>query len=142
MGMGTFGCTATIVTEDFIKSLPTAGPALIHFKQLLEKHEIEESFLCYPKFGDEFRQELEMELDDDSETAQTITSALDAVYQCFEKDTNGLTLEVDYHDVNEEGDRYDTVDGVFWSVGGVYCMTPQADAIKEHLTDVSYTKWG
>jgi hypothetical protein len=42
------------------------------------------------------------------------------------KVATGMDLWLDYHDSDECGDRYDAVDGAFWSVDGVEEKTPQA----------------
>lgn len=39
------------------------------------------------------------------------------------KKVTGLELSFSYHDSSNEGDRYDDVDGFFWSVGGMYQLT-------------------
>lgn len=46
----------------------------------------------------------------------------------FNKKT-GLELSMGYHDADGEGDRYDDVDGAFWTVEGMYELTPAGKKI-------------
>ena len=55
----------------------------------------------------------------------------------FKKSTK-LSLSLDYHDADNEGDRYDEVDGCFWSVGGVW---KQTTAGKKYKNDIEHKLW-
>ncbi len=41
----------------------------------------------------------------------------------FDNKTN-LSLSLFYHSSEDDGDRYDEIDGAVWSVDGVYTLTP------------------
>lgn len=55
----------------------------------------------------------------------------------FQLYTN-LTLNINYHNISTEGDRYDDVDGVFWELGNVTKLTPSAKKMEE---DIRYSRW-
>ena len=60
----------------------------------------------------------------------------------FEKTTEGLILDIDFHDKEGDGDRYDEVDGVFFTVGGMYGLTPAGKKFNDVVTRKFYTTWG
>ena len=53
----------------------------------------------------------------------------------------GLGLEIGYHD-EESGDRYDEVNGIFWSVDGVYQYTEAGDKYKDRISRCFYVTYG
>ena len=50
--------------------------------------------------------------------------------KAFKKAT-GLMLSLQYHNSNENGSRYDDINGGFWIVDGVYMKTPAAKKYKQ-----------
>lgn len=53
-----------------------------------------------------------------------------------------LKLYIRCHDSEEEGDRYDEVDGAFFSVGGVYEKTPAGKHFQRHIKRKFYVSFG
>jgi len=53
----------------------------------------------------------------------------------------GLDLEIEYHD-EEGGDRYDDINGIFWSVGGVYQYTEAGEKYKNQISRCLYVSYG
>jgi len=49
------------------------------------------------------------------EAHKKLLAAYDALQKAFKRKT-GITLYVGYHNADEEGDRYDEVDGLFWAL--------------------------
>lgn len=56
------------------------------------------------------------------------------------KEKYDLSLTLDFHDVEYDGDTYDEVDGAFFRLGGVYEMTPAAKKFKE-IADFDTKYW-
>jgi len=108
MGMGYGANFVDTVTEEFVEEV--AGAELENFKQALENIEVEIST---------FAQEAEFDQD---EYGDEVDQSYDALVKKFEAVT-GLGLDIGYHNQEDEGDRYDDIDGVYWSVGGVYQPT-------------------
>lgn len=131
MGMGTSAAYADTVTEEFIGEI--APVELATLKSALEKEgNSMEDFaqdnqfggdLGYVDFGDEVHQ------------------AYDELLVKF-KEVTGLQLDVSHHDSESEGDRYDDVDGVFWTVGGVYQLTPAGKKYEDKITRSHYVIFG
>lgn len=71
---------------------------------------------------------------DDSEALAALYKAWKALYTAFKKAT-GLDLFVDYHSREDEGDRYDEVDGMFISVCGLYQPTAKYKKLKAKFGD-------
>jgi hypothetical protein len=59
----------------------------------------------------------------------------------FERVTEGLTLELGYHDRENDGCRGDDVDGTFWEVGGVWKLSPAAKKLKERGIVIERAAW-
>lgn len=126
MGMGHAAAYADTVEEGFIEEI--APNELANFKSALEKeeHSIEDFALDYNDlvdFGDEVHQ------------------TFDALVTKFEEVT-GLTLNLSYHNSADEGDRYDDVDGAFWTVGGVYTMTEAGRKYQDKIQRSHYVIFG
>ena len=71
---------------------------------------------------------------DDSEELVDLYNAWVRLAGSFKKET-GLDLFVDYHSREDEGDRYDEVDGMFISVCGLYQPTEKYKKLKEKFGD-------
>jgi hypothetical protein len=61
-----------------------------------------------------------------TEGTQAAWAALQAK---FTEATGGLELGLGFHG-EDEGDRYDEIVGVFWTVGGMYQLTPAGERFK------------
>lgn len=85
----------------------------------------------------------------DKEKIDSVTDKLISAYinacDAFKKET-GLQLYLNYHNSEEEGSRYDDVDGGFWAMDfhEVYKMTPEAEALskKTHFGIRQYVSYG
>jgi hypothetical protein len=60
------------------------------------------------------------------------------------KEKTGIGLNLSYHDVESDGDRYDGVDGVYWSLDfeDVYVMTPAALKIADKIKRQFFVNFG
>ena len=47
-----------------------------------------------------------------------------------------------YHDKEEDGDRYDEVDGIFWSVCGVWELTKAGKKMEKYISRKFWTNFG
>lgn len=65
-----------------------------------------------------------------------------ALCEAFEKATGGATLELAHHDSDNNGDRYDDVDGAFWSVGGLTRPTEAAKFLGKRVEGKSWVVCG
>jgi hypothetical protein len=144
MGMGSIPAHATIITESFIlTSLPTAGPILKEIRQYMDEHDICESVLDSDN-GDVYWEIGGWEGDEDEgkQHEDWLDSQMANFSEAFTKDT-GLKVYPFYYN-EDEGDRYDDLpeSGVYWTVAGVYEMTPAAKRIQAGLQDVMWTVYG
>lgn len=133
MGMGTFPNKATIMDKEFLKTLPTAGPILTTLYTIMEENDLEDRVL-----DDNY---CDLEHTDNDEVLNAVNKLLSDFQSAFEADT-GLTVYPFYYD-EDDGDRYDDLeDGLYWSVSGVYQLTPAAEKFKDHIQDVQWTVYG
>lgn len=63
-----------------------------------------------------------------------VHNALDALTEEF-KNTYDLTLYLEYHDSEGEGDRYDDIDGVVFTINHseAYTITPKAKVLNDEI---------
>lgn len=127
MGMGYSGCYADVVDQSFVEEVAPAE--LENFLNTLEKSDVEVA---------EFARESQYGGGDWDEP---VGDAYDALTEKFKSET-GLELEIAYHSSEDEGSRYDDVDGVFWVVGGVYMKTPAGEKYKNRITRAFYVTFG
>jgi hypothetical protein len=112
MGMGYGANYADIIDESLLRELCS-----IEFKALeeaLEKHDLN---------MEGYAREIVWNGGLDENECKDIEDAYQRLREVFEIVTEGLTLALDFHDSEECGDRYDDVNGYYWSVYGVYEMT-------------------
>ena len=125
MGMGYFAnSTDTIEEETIVKVCKDEFKAFTDSFDGLD-FDIED-------FAQESEYGYEIETDDDDgmkRVNDAYTKLIDTFY-----DRTQLTLNISYHN-DEEGSRYDDVEGIYWEVGNVYQLTPQAKAFKEKYGD-------
>jgi len=133
MGMGTSPNKATTINEEFLKTLPTAGPIFTNLLTVMEENDLEEQVL-----DDNY---CDLENGDNDEALNTVSKLLADFQNAFTADT-GLHVYPFYYS-EDDGDRYDDLeDGIHWSVAGVYQMTPAAEKIKDQLQDAQWTVYG
>lgn len=61
--------------------------------------------------------------------------------KAFEKKT-GLSLFIGYHDCDNDGDRYDEVDGTYWGVDGMYKMTDAGKKMRKYVSRKMWVTFG
>ena len=67
--------------------------------------------------------------------------ALQALIEAFRIQTGGLELDICFHDI-ENGDRYDEVSGLFYTVSGIYQYTPVGDKYKQFIERKGWVEYG
>jgi len=70
-----------------------------------------------------------------------VEKAFDILTTAFQKKT-GLGLNIGFHDQHDEGDRYDQVNGAFWSVDGVYELTEAGKKYEKYINRQMYVSFG
>ena len=113
------------------------------FNDLLEKHNVEKSaglgngFACEDMYN--LEDELE-DIDDFESIVEEIKTTFNALCEAFEKAT-GLNLYANGHDADNDGSRYDEVNGFFWELGNVNQLTPEAKALKDKGIEFGHKNW-
>lgn len=116
MGMGYGANFIDAVEEQTVKeNCPTEFE---NFMGLVDKSEL---------VLEEFARSAEIN-DLDSYGNEDVVKAYENLCEAFEKKT-GLSLSLGHHDP-EGGDRYDDVQGIYWSVGGVWGLTEAGKNMK------------
>ena len=133
MSMGTCAAFAEVIEPKFVKKIvgKKLAPKVTRFIDSFEKLEEKEGASSLIEFlrGDDGA------VTDPQEKSLVKLLAMwvelsNAVFQ-----ETGLNLEVDFHDVDNDGDRYDEVDGLFFSFDNfdLYEPTPQFKALQDKL---------
>jgi len=130
MGMGYFSNHASVIEPEEIKKL--CPETFNTFTDAVKKHEI-----CIGEVAQQFK------FDDFEDFDKEISDS----YKAFQKDFKekaDLDISVDYHSCDDEGSRYDDIDGVFWRLDGVYVISEQAKRLKDKVdfNDVAYVVFG
>lgn len=127
MGSGYGANYADVVTEDFINDVlkKSEHPTLLQmfydaFPEGLTESEIHP---CREEWSD------------------LQNSRYDTLVDVF-NDLTGLELSIGYHSSSQYGDRYDDVDGIFWSVEGVYQYTEAGEKYKDKIARSFYVTYG
>lgn len=82
-------------------------------------------------------------LADPEQVNEAVDGAISTLASAFSAKYPGLTLELCHHNQEEEGDRYDEVNGAFWAIGGVYILSEGAKKLgQENFARVSYVVFG
>ena len=130
MGMGFAGSQVTSIAEDVI--IKKCREELAAFNALKEKHG---QFVVY-NIVDSNDAGTEVE---ESEHA-AIIKAHDAVVNKFKKKT-GLIISYFYHDVANDGDRYDDI-GECWIVENAYQLTKEAKPFAKFIHEEHFVMYG
>jgi len=72
---------------------------------------------------------------------ENVVEAYEDLQEAFEQKT-GLTLYLGFHNSDDEGDRYDEVDGAFWCVGNMYELTPAGQKMEKFVERKSFVQFG
>lgn len=72
------------------------------------------------------------------ESDDVIYKELDTLYESFQnefKQVTGVEINIGYHDPDNDGDRYDQVNGVFFGLdfGDMYELTPDGKKVQDTL---------
>ena len=123
MGMGYGSNFADVISSDDLKAFcPDEHCQLI---AALDKHDVSFETFC---------QESE-EMNDE------ILFAFGKLIGSFKYKT-GLMLETGYHSCEDEGDKYDEVDGGFWQVDGMYELTEAGKKIGDKVERKFFVTFG
>jgi len=125
MGMGYGSNFAEVITD---KALSKIVPDEIKkFQDFLDKHET-----TLDSFGMTIDREIDMMDDANEEGKKEIKSAWESLVKVFNESTK-LELNIGYHSCDDEGDRYDEVDGAYFYVSGMYQLSPEGKELQEKL---------
>ena|SRR3990167_4860505 len=133
MSEGYMACYADVVTDDFVKEICPRKFNL--FQEMKHKLELENVLS-----GEEnsFREYLQSNEDPEPGTAAAdAVGAYIALKTAFQKKT-GLSLTLSWHDSDNDGQKYDEVDGEFWSVENVYDYTPAGKKYRNKIIRKTY----
>lgn len=141
MGMGNYPCFAETIEEDFVKEV--CPEELEAFKVALDEGDLAIELFAnsvqFEGFGvDEIKSDMGCDDKDIEQKAKDIVDSYEALIKSFENKT-GLELGVMYHD---KEDRGDDVDGAFWTVEGVYILSPAGEKYKDKITRKGWTVYG
>jgi hypothetical protein len=126
MGMGYGACYADVIkAEDVWKLCPKEYEA---FLDAVAKSDMS---------LDEFAIDHCVLIDIDPE----VIDCWNALYKKFEEVT-GLELDIYYHNSEDNGDRYDDVDGVFFAVEGMYELSEAGKKMKDKVQRQLYVTYG
>jgi len=127
MSMGSSACFAEVIE---LKTVKKFCPDQL--KNFLDDVEDSGSDLS------EVARNLDLDFD---EVAPHVVISFKQLQKEFE-DKTGLQLYIGYHDKENEGDKYDEVDGVVWSVCGVYELTPSGKKMIKYISRKFWTHFG
>jgi hypothetical protein len=151
MGMGFAACKVVIIPAEKLAVIcPTEYVA---FMGLIEKYSV--NFDQYARLATcQADDEEFMEIYEDGEPLtkeqiDELCKAYDELVYAFAQATkvpggSFLTLWLNYHDHENEGSRYDDVNGAFFEVGEYYMKTPAAEywTDKLNLQDAAFVQLG
>ncbi len=106
MSMGHAAAYADIIEEKDLVTIGNCGKLLKKLKKLSDDALF--NLVNEVEFGD-------------PKLCLQCVKVLNAIHREFNKVT-GLTLNLGYHDP-DDGDRYDEVEGIYWSVDGMYQLS-------------------
>jgi hypothetical protein len=131
MGMGYGAGYADVVEEKFIKKICPK-----EYKAFLAT--VEGSEVCSDL--EVVAREIEM-----GDTGDIVTKDVEKAYKALVTNflnKTDLNLNIGFHDSDECGDRYDEVNGVYWSVGGVWKLTPAGKKYETQITRKFFVTFG
>lgn len=118
MGMGYGANWADVIQPEEIKKVGKCKALWNDFMKALEAAGTDgDSFAQAMTSNGENDEDAAKEVCEDEDGQKKIVAAYDALVTEFEKQT-GLTVGLSYHSMEDDGDRYDDVDGSYWWVDG------------------------
>ena len=132
MSMGYSANYADVIKTETLATIVGDKALVDDFVQKYEKYEPDNDGMDYLDLNDTLNDGKVGK--DDSEELVDLYNAWVRLAGSFKKET-GLELFVDYHSREDEGDRYDDVDGMFISVCGLYQPTEKYKKLKTKFGD-------
>ena len=127
MGMGYTGACADVVEQRFVQEqCPDELNALMKFLASIN--------ISMEQFAEDWEQG---NLGGNEKDIDNLQKLMGNLCNTFEGKT-GLTLWIGYHDQENQGDRYDEVSGVIWTVDNVYQKT---EAGKKWAKEITHAHW-
>jgi hypothetical protein len=123
MGMGYGAAFADVVKQEKVESI--CRTEFQNFKEVLEKND-----LTIEDFAAQFSLQVNSGDTVECSCPEEVIKAYKSLQIAFLHET-GLEVELEYHNKEDEGDRYDDVDGAYWSLHGLYELTPAAKKFGE-----------
>jgi len=135
MGSGYAACWVDIVEEKFIKkTCPKEW-------DVWERVSAEAGLSSYELTEIAENVYLNLKPKNEEKKAKAVRMVYLSLFRAFKKKT-GLGLELGYHDCDNDGDRYDGVDGFYWSVSNVWQYTPAGKKNKHFIRTVGFVNYG
>ena len=139
MATGMCACWADVVQEELLQQLcPEEFQRFTHALLEMDISAGEFHHKWYSReanfTGPEHEGDTDSQIDDPFQ-------ALQALINAFRTQTNGLELNICFHDT-ENGDRYDEVSGLFFTVSGVYKYTPAGEMYKQFIERKGWVEYG
>jgi hypothetical protein len=145
MPMGTSACYADVIDvkdvkklapiayKNFLKVLKQQKVTLEDFAKQYQYNDIENDkcMAAWNKLAEYFNENTKVMIADNG-----------GIFGNGWRMSEGLQLSIGWHDLDGEGDRYDEVNGVFFSVDGMYCLTPTGKAFNKIVERKFYTQFG
>lgn len=131
MAMGYGANTAEVITLEDVKKLE------LEAFRLLEAT-LQDLGISWDDFGEMVAFDSVLHDKDDNiiskDIEKELIDLLGAFYKEFQKET-GIGIELCFHNKENNGDRYDEVEGAFFGLnfGDVYTLSPEAKKLKERL---------
>jgi len=133
MGMGNYPCHADTIEIEFVKEM--CPNELDDFLVALDEKKVS---LATFAFSTE-EGEVEMNASCTEDEAQNVEAAFDKLMSAFREATGGLELGMGFHTADDRGDE---VDGAFFTVEGVYVLSPAGKKYKDKIIRKSWTVFG
>ena len=127
MGMGYSGCYGDIISDENLEKLCPET-----FKAFMESLNENPEDAPHPASSLMFN---------DGECGEIITGTYEALQKDFKTKT-GLELNIGYHDADNDGDRYDEVGDVYWTVDGMWQYTPAGKKMKDIVERKTWVQFG
>ena len=139
MASGMCPCWADVVREELLEQL--CPNELQAFKEALLALDIAEGEFCqeWRRKGSTLPEKETVTEDEQSNYAPY--RALQNLIEVFKVKTGGLELDVCYHDP-ENGDCYDEISGLFFTVRGVFQYTPAGEKYKQFIETQGWVEFG
>jgi hypothetical protein len=129
MGMGYGSCYADCVKQGFVKrTCPKEFKAFI--KAIDDDKDVDFDFVAN-----------RLNFEPTDEVPEPVLTVYGKLIEAFKKAT-GLDLRLSFHNSEDEGDRYDDINGAYWWVNGVYQLTPAGEKYKKHITRSNFVIFG